>query len=104
MIENIVVGTPLVSLELLGVSKKEETVFLSIEEASNDKGEIFLPSILKELGFFKSTGQVRQINKQRQQNEKFKKDADQNLWRNVIRPEFTEFKIGKRVFWFIMGE
>lgn len=104
MIDNIVIGSPLVALELLGVSKKEETITFDMDDVRNEKGDIFLPALLVKVGFFKSTGQVRQINKQRQGNEKFKNDPDQDLWRNIIRPEFTEFKIGKRVFWLIVGE
>lgn len=104
LIDNIVIGTPLVDLERLGVTKEESTVTFTMDELRNDKGDLFLPAILKQVGFFPSTGQVRQINNQRQKNEKFKKDPDQDLWRTLVRPEFTEFKIGKRVFWLIVGE
>ena len=103
-IDNIVIGTPLVDLHLLGVTEKEATVHFAMEDVTNEKGDIFLPAVLKDVGFFNSTGQVRQINKQRLNSEKFKKDPDQNLWRSIERPEFTEFKIGKRVFWLIVGE
>lgn len=103
-IDNIVVGEPLVSLESLGVSKKEMTVHIDLEAIRRDDGEIFLPAVLKKVGLFKSTGEVRQIDKQRQKSEKFKSDPDQNLWRTLNRPEFTEFKIGKRCFWLIVGE
>lgn len=102
--DNIVIGTPLVDLQLLGVSKRETTISFTMDELRNGNGELFLPTVLKQVGFFPSTGQIKQINQQRQKNEKFKNDPDQNLWRNLERPEFTEFKIGKRVFWLIVGE
>ena len=104
VVDNIVIGEPLVDLQLLGVAKTETTVHFTMNELRNDNGDIFLPAVLKQVGFFASTGQVRQINNQRQKNEKFKKDPDQDLWRTIERPEFTEFKIGKRVFWLIVGE
>ena len=104
VVDNIIIGTPLVELHLLGVTEEESTLSFGVDELKNDKGELFLPAILTKVGFFKSNGQVRQINKQRQQNEKFKNNPDQNLWRNLNDPEFTEFKIGKRVFWLIVGE
>ena len=102
-IDNIVIGTPLVDLHLLGVTEEEATVHFTMEDVTNEKG-IFLPAVLVKVGFFSSTGQIRQINKQSLGSEKFKKDPDQNLWRSLERPEFTEFKIGKRVFWLIVGE
>lgn len=104
VVDNIVIGTPLVDLEKLGVIETEATLSFTMDELRNEKGDLFLPAILKHVGFFNSTGQIRQINQQRLKNEKFKSDPDQNLWRNIERPEFTEFKIGKRVFWLIVGE
>ena len=103
-IDNIVIGEPLVDLQLLGVSKTETTVRFTMDELRNEKGDLFLPNILQHVEFFKSNGQIRQINQQRQKTERFKKDPDQDLWRNITCPEFTEFKIGKRVFWLIVGE
>jgi hypothetical protein len=102
--ENVVIGQPLVSLEKLGVSKREETKFFSFEELRNDQGNVFLPHVLVALGVFKSTNECRKINDQRLKSSKFNKDPDQSLWRNVERPEFTHFKIGKKVFWLIVGE
>ncbi len=103
MITNIIIGTPLVSLELLGVDDTEESVAVSMEEATNDKGEIFLPTILKNVGLFKSNNEIRQINDQRKASGKVT-DPDQDLWRNITGPELTLFKIGKKVFWLIVGE
>ena len=102
--DNIVIGTPLVPLEALGVEESESILELSIEEATNEQGNIFLPHILIKAGVFDSTSNCRNINKQRQKSSKFNKDPDQDLWRNITRPEFTRFKIGKRVFWLIVGE
>lgn len=103
-IDNIVVGTPLVDLHLLGVTDNEHTVFIHPDDVTNDNGDIFLPALLKHVGMFPSTGQVRQINQQRMKSEKFKNDPDQDLWRSLDQLEFTNFKIGKRVFWLIVGE
>ena len=104
ILDNIVIGTPLVDLHLLGVTEEETTVSFTMDEVRNDNGDIFLPTLLKRVGLFTSNGQIKQINQQRLKSEKFKKDPDQNLWRTLERPEFTEFKVGKRVFWLIVGE
>ena len=103
-IDNIVIGEPLVSLDSLGVSKREHTVRFSFEDVTNDQGNVFLPHVLVKNGIFKSTSECRNINNQRLKSSKFNKDPDQDLWRNLTRPEFTNFKIGKRVFWLIVGE
>ena len=102
--DNIVIGEPLVSLDLLGVSKREDTVRFTFDEVTNEQGNVFLPHLLVQLGVFKSNRECRDINKQRQKSSKFNKDPDQVLWRNIERPEFTNFKIGKKVFWLIIGE
>ena len=103
-VDNVVIGKPLVPLEKLGVSKREETRHFTFEEVTNDQGNVFLPHLLVKIGVFKSSSECRKINDQRQKSSKFNKDPDQNLWRNIERPEFTNFKIGKRVFWLIVGE
>lgn len=102
--ENVVIGKPLVPLKDLGVLKQEETVRFTFKDVTNDQGNVFLPHLLTKIGLFKSTSECRSINNQRQKSSKFNKDPDQDLWRNVERPEFTRFKIGKRVFWLIVGE
>lgn len=103
-IDNVVIGEPLVPLEDLGVLEDEETVRFTFAGLTNSQGNVFLPHILVNVGVFKSTSECRNINKQRQKSSKFNKDPDQDLWRNIERPEFTRFKIGKRVFWLIVGE
>jgi hypothetical protein len=104
MIDNIVIGTPLVSLEALGVDDSETTVFFTFDEVQNEDGEVFLPALLKQAGLFQSTSQVRQVNKQRIKSTKITDELSRNLWRNLDGPEFTHFKIGKQVFWLIVGE
>jgi len=100
---NVVIGEPLVSLEALGVEESETIVRFSFDEVTNDQGNVFLPHLLKSLGVFSSTNECRKINEQRQKSSKFNKDPNQILWRNIDRPEFTNFKIGKKVFWLIVG-
>ncbi len=101
---NIVIGEPLVSLEALGIEESETIERFTFDEVTNDQGNVFLPHLLVNIGVFKSNGECRQINKQRQASSKFNKDPDQDLWRNIEGPEFTNFKIGKKVFWLIVGE
>jgi len=101
---NVVIGEPLVSLEALGVEESESIVRFSFDEVTNDQGNVFLPHLLKALGVFGSTNECRKIDEQRQKSSKFNKDPNQVLWRNIDRPEFTNFKIGKKVFWLIVGE
>lgn len=101
---NVVIGEPLVSLEALGVEESETIVRFSFDEVTNDQGNVFLPHLLKTIGVFDSTNECRRINEQRQKSSKFNKDPNLNLWRNIDRPEFTNFKIGKKVFWLIVGE
>jgi hypothetical protein len=102
-IDNIVIGEPLVPLEKLGISKREETARFTFDELRNEQGNVFLPHLLVKLGIFKSTSECKQINTQRRKSSKFNTDPDQELWRNIERPEFTNFKIGKKVFWLIVG-
>jgi len=101
---NIIIGEPLVSLDALGIEENETVVRFTFDDLRNEQGNVFLPQVLKEVGVFQSTGQARTINEQRMKSSKFKDDPDQNIWRNIDRPEFTNFKIGKKVFWLIVGE
>lgn len=106
IIDNIIVGNLVEGLteHNIGVHPDETTIRLSEEEVRNDAGNLFLPHILKVAGLFKSTSEVRNINTQRQKAPKFKSNPDQDLWRNLEHPEMTEFKIGKKVFWLIVGD
>lgn len=101
---NVIIGKPLVSLKALGIEKSDTIVKFSFEEATNDQGNVFLPHLLLKIGVFDSTNECRRINEQRQKSSKFNKDPDQDLWRNLDRPEFTQFKIGKKVFCLVVGE
>lgn len=102
----IIVGKPICSLEELGFSEDEDTIVYEDER--------FLPRILVKQGLFKSTSTVKQINKQRLEQDQVtipcipykipSTDPDQNLWRTVERKELTPFKIGRRVFWLLVGE
>jgi len=102
--DNIVIGTPLTSLESLDVDENESVAEFTFEELRNDQGNVFLPHLLKQIGVFGSTSECKKINEQRQQSSKFNKDPNQNLWRNIDQPELTRFKIGHKVFWLIVGE
>jgi len=96
MIDNIIVGKPLVPLEELGVLPSEQTLIIEDEK--------FLPRLLVKVGIAKSTSQVKQINQQRMKSNKIKDPLEKNLWRELNDPEFTSFKIGKHVFWLIVGK
>ncbi len=100
---NVVIGEPLASLEELGIEESETIVRFTLEEAKNNQGNVFLPHILLKIGVFGSTNECRRINDQRQKSSKFNKDPDQDLWRNLECPEFTQFKIGKKVFCLVVG-
>lgn len=100
MVDNIVIGTPLIELEKLGVLESETTVHFPF----NDDGTVFLPSILKQAGLFKSTSEIKQIDAQRNKSGKIKDPLERQLWRKINQPEMTPFKVGKKVFWLIVGE
>lgn len=102
--DNIIIGKEIVSLEDLGIRETEICMRFTFKELTNDKGNVWLPHLLVKLGVFKSTNECNQINKQRQASSKFNKDPSQDLWRNIENPEFTHFKIGKKVFCLIVGE
>ena len=100
----VVIGEPLVSLGALGIEESETVVRFSFKEATNDQGNIFLPHLLIKIGVFDSSNECRRVNVQRQKSSKFNKDSNQNLWRNLEQPEFTEFKIGRKGFCLVVGE
>ena len=103
-VDNVVIGEPLVPLESLGVAKTETTVRFSFEDVRNDKGEVFLPAVLKRAGIFDTTNQIKQVNQQRMKSDKIIDPLSKNLWRNLDGLEFTHFKVGRKVLWLIVGE
>lgn len=100
--DNIIVGVLVENLTPgdLGILPSEETMHIPFHE----NGDTFLPKILVELKLFKSTSEIKNINKQRLKSIDLTKFPEQDLWRSLTRPEMTKFKIGKRVFWLIVGE
>lgn len=78
--DNIVIGTPLVDLKLLGITDDEITI---------TEQETFLPKILVKHGFFKSTSQIRKNR--------------HDLWRDLNRPNLEELKIGHKRVWLVVG-
>ena len=88
MIENIVIGTPLVSLNIL----------LGNENNPNDKWEEvtvydeerFLPKLLVKYGF---TSSIRELRRNRK-----------DLVINLDSPDFLEIKLGKKKLWIVVGE
>lgn len=100
----VVIGKPLVSLKSLGIESSDSIVKFTFEEATNDQGNVFLPHLLIKIGVFDSSNECRRINIQRQKSSKFNKDPNQDLWRNLEQPEFTEFKIGRKGFCLVVGE
>ena len=99
ILDNIIVGGLVEGLTErdLEIARFETTIRL-------DGSERFLPRILVGVGLFKSTNEVRQIDKQRMVSDKFKDPLEQQLWRTLDQPEMTRFKIGKKVFWLFVGE
>ncbi len=106
IIDLIVVGKPETSPEEWGFDEGETIVY--------EDEERFLPRILVKHELFKSTSTVKQINKQRLEQDQItipcypgkivSTNPDQNLWRTIEEKELTPFKIGRRVFWLLVGE
>lgn len=81
MIQNIIIGKPLVSLELLGIEPQEKTVFDT---------ERFLPRLLVKYGFSKSISEIKRNRK--------------DLVRYLEKPDMEMIKLGKKKVWIIVGE
>ncbi|MFY8262958.1 hypothetical protein ACOT7R_08680 [Clostridium perfringens] len=81
MIQNIIIGKPLVSLELLGIEPQEETVFDT---------ERFLPRLLVKYGFSKSISEIKRNRK--------------DLVRYLEKTDMEMIKLGKKKVWIIVGE
>jgi len=88
MIENIVIGKPLVSLDtLLG---DESNPNYNWQEITVYEDEIFLPKLLVKHGF---TSSVKEIRRNRP-----------DLVINLETPDFLEIKLGKKKLWVVIGE
>lgn len=82
MVQNIIIGKPLVSLEMLGIDiKQEETVFDT---------ERFLPRLLVKYGFSKSISEIKRNRK--------------DLIRNLDNTDMEMIKLGKKKVWIVIGE
>ncbi len=103
MIDNIIIGNLIEGLTLqdIGIGTEETTVHVTVEHANTLN--MFLPRLLVDLGVFKTTSEIKRIHKVRQDSKKIKDSNSRNLWRTLDRPEMTQFKIGKRYFWLIVG-
>lgn len=104
MIDNLVIGEPVKGLTLndLGIGTEEITITIPMVDAI--EMELFLPRLLVAAGIFKTTSEVKRINKDRINSKKIKDENSKNLWRTLDQPEFTYMKIGKKIFWLVVGE
>ena len=104
MIDNLIIGELVEGLTPLdlGIGAEETTVTIGVREAT--EMELFLPRLLVHAGLFKNTSEVKRIHNDRIKSKKIKDPDSRNLWRNIDRPEFTQFKIGKKVFWLAVGD
>lgn len=104
MIDNIIIGELVDGLTSkdLGIGDEETTIRIDLAQA-NDM-QLFLPRILVHVGLFKTTSEIKRINKDRMNSKKIKDSNSRNLWRTLDQPEMTLFKIGKKVFWLIVGD
>ncbi|MBS4894018.1 MAG: hypothetical protein KHZ90_09645 [Veillonella parvula] len=82
MVQNIIIGKPLVSLEMLGIDiKQEKTVFDT---------ERFLSRLLVKYGFSKSISEIKRNRK--------------DLIRNLDNTDMEMIKLGKKKVWIVIGE
>ena len=90
MIQNVIVGRPLIGTpaELFG-SSLEDWV-LNESEVTLLTEERFLPRILVEAGIAKSTSEVRRNRP--------------DLWRELNELDFFQVKWGKKFLWILVGE
>ncbi len=104
MIDNIIVGELVEGLTPndLGIGDEETTIRIDLAQA-NDM-QLFLPRILVHVGLFKTTSEIKRINKDRVNSKKIPDSNSRDLWRTLDKPEMTSFKIGKKIFWLIVGD
>ena len=103
MINNIIIGTPIsgLTLPMLGIQPDENNFTISLDAANEDN--LFLPKLLVRAKLFKSTSEIKRITKTRSASKTIKDVDSRELWRTITQPEFTEFKIGKKYFWLLVG-
>ena len=89
MIENIVIGTPLVSIASL-LSDGPEDWIQNEYKKTKCTGNRFLPQILKDIGAVKSTSEIKRNRP--------------DLWVELKDPDCFWIKIGKRRFYVVVGE
>ena len=88
MIENIVVGSPICSIET--IFGKDIFDWLLVEqEKTVYETERFLPKLLVKYGFFKSTSEIKRNR--------------MDLWVTLDKLDFIEIKIGKKKLWIVAG-
>ncbi len=88
-IENIVIGKPLVSPKEMFSNGFEEDWKKELDK-TYFTNERYLPKILKEIGFTKSTSEVRRNRK--------------DLCITLDKLDFLEIKLGKKKLWVLVGE
>lgn len=88
MIENIIIGKPLVSEYLLFAKNKEDWEEEKLKTIYEE--ERFLPKLLVKYNFMKSISEVKRNR--------------QDLWITLDKLDFLQFKIGKRKIWICVGE
>lgn len=102
-IDNIIVGNLVegVTPEMLGILDEEVTLHITEDDARDMN--FFLPKILVSAGVFQNTSEIKRIQKDRDAMGQLC-DDERVLWRNLTNPEFTRFKVGKKLFWLAAGE
>ena len=89
MIENIIIGKPLVDEYLLFAPNEVEWFINEIRKTAWDE-ERFLPKLLVKYNFMKSISEVKRNR--------------QDLWITLDKIDFLQFKIGQRKIWICVGE
>lgn len=80
-IKVVIVGTPLVQIELLGFTEEWDRSIITEER--------FLPKILTDIGFSPSNNEIKRNRK--------------DLIRVLNKPYFEQIKLGRKGLWLIVG-
>jgi len=104
IIDNVIIGSLVDGLTPLdlGIQDDEITVHMTLKDAKNL--DLFLPRILVSVGLFKTTSEIKRIDKVRVNSKKIKDVDSLKLWRTLDHSEVTEFKVGKKTFWLLVGD